>query len=650
MKSRQLDATICLLVSATLLLAYWLTMPKVVTFEDSGLFLQVCHFNGIAHPPGYPLFTLLCAPWFWLPFDPVILGNSLSALFAVLTCIVAYFILRRLGVSQVVAAITCLLLGFSRDFWSQAIIVEVYTLNTLLVSLQIYLALCFTKRPEKWQLFAISLLFGLSLSNHWPLVVLSAPGIALLCLGQAKALAEILRSPINFLSCLLLLALGLMPYVSLYLKSDPVFSYSGPVSSVAEFLAYFSRETYQEVDQTDTAGVMDKVQFVGWLGVQSLRQFGYGFAAIALVGLVRGFAIDRLVSLALLVIFLSNTLVLAFLLGFDFDFIHQAVFRPYLLVAWVCMSLWIGIALQWVSRMSGGRVVPILIVLFGVIMLVTNWQRNDRTDDRLAHEYAVTLLESLEPGANLIVTSDPQVGPISYLNLVVGLRPDVTLYEAQNLFIPNKLAGKTVAERKSYAENLPSVASVAIPWLPGGQDFGLFRKQGPELDGYGLVPETGGFISRLVDNYRSGGFRDPNTLYFSHQLLIALGNQLTHYAFTNRVGGQASHLFQVVKQTFPGMLAILSTCIANPNYPMPDNILLEMALAFDESFGIETPDHEIAAYYYYMAVLLTSPDATLDKDEAFALQLLEKGLKILPGRDNPGFKLHQELTAKLSVH
>jgi hypothetical protein len=191
---------------------------------------------------------------------------------------------------------------------------------------------------------------------------------------------------------------------------------------------------------------------------------------------------------------------------------------------------------------------------------------------------------------------------------------------------------------------------VAIPWLPGGQDFGLFRKQGPELDGYGLVPETGGFISRLVDNYRSGGFRDPNTLYFSHQLLIALGNQLTHYAFTNRVGGQASHLFQVVKQTFPGMLAILSTCIANPNYPMPDNILLEMALAFDESFGIETPDHEIAAYYYYMAVLLTSPDATLDKDEAFALQLLEKGLKILPGRDNPGFKLHQELTAKLSVH
>ncbi len=632
-----------------LLLAYWLTMPTVVTFEDSGLFLQVCHFNGVAHPPGYPLFTLPCAPWFWLPFDPVILGNSLSALFAVLTCIVVYFILQRLGVSQVVAAATCLLLGFSRDFWSQAIIIEVYTLNTMLVSALIYLALGFMERPEKWQLFTISLLFGLGISNHWPLVLLSAPGIAALCLGQAKALIAILRSPLNFLSCLLLLVLGLTPYLSLYLKSDPFFSYSTAISTVEEFLAYFLREAYRGVDQNAAAGVMDKVQFVGWLGVQSLGQFGYGFAAIAIAGLFRSFALSRLVCLAIVIIFLGNTLVLSFLLGFEFDFLHRAVFQPYPLVAWICVSLWIGIALQWASGKSGGRAVPVLIVLFGVIMLVTNWQQNDRTGDRLAHEYAAILLESLEPGANLIVTSGPQIGPVSYLNQVVVMRPDVTLYEAQNLFFPNKLAGKTAAEKKIFADQLPSVASVAIPWLTDGKDYGLYRRHGPGLSGYGIVPEAGDFILRLVDDYRADEYRDPNTLYFSHQLLIALGNQLTHCAFTNRVWVYASHLFQAVKQTFPGMLAILSTCVANPHYPMPDNVLLEMALAFDESFGIETPDHEIAAYYYYLAILLVGPDATLGKDETFALQLIEKGLKVIPGEDNPGFKLHQELMAKLSV-
>ena len=288
MTSRRLDATICLLVSASLLLAYWLTMPKVVTFEDSGLFLQVCHFNGIAHPPGYPLFTLLCVPWFWLPVDPVILGNSLSAVFAALTCIVVYFILKQLGVHRFIAAVTCILLGLSRDFWSQAIIVEVYSLNTLLVSLELYLAICFANKPQKWHLFTMSFILGLGLSNHWPIVLLSFPGLALVCLARMEDLGKVLRSPANCLICLLLLVFGLVPYLSLFLKSDPIFSYSGPITTVAEFIAYFTREAYQGVDQSATADMMDKIQFVSWLATQSLLQFGYGFALVSLVGLVRG--------------------------------------------------------------------------------------------------------------------------------------------------------------------------------------------------------------------------------------------------------------------------------------------------------------------------------------------------------------------------
>ena len=101
-KSRDFIAGSAILV--VLLLAYWLTMPKVITFEDAGLFLQVCQFKGLAHPPGYPLFTILCIPWFWMPADPVILGNMLSAIFGALTCGLVYFILRRLKVSLFPAA------------------------------------------------------------------------------------------------------------------------------------------------------------------------------------------------------------------------------------------------------------------------------------------------------------------------------------------------------------------------------------------------------------------------------------------------------------------------------------------------------------------------------------------------------------------
>ena len=39
------------------LILYLFTTPRVVVLEDEGLFLMVAKHLGIAHPPGYPLFT-----------------------------------------------------------------------------------------------------------------------------------------------------------------------------------------------------------------------------------------------------------------------------------------------------------------------------------------------------------------------------------------------------------------------------------------------------------------------------------------------------------------------------------------------------------------------------------------------------------------
>ena len=39
------------------LILYLFTTPRVVVLEDDGLFLMVAKHLGIAHPPGYPLFT-----------------------------------------------------------------------------------------------------------------------------------------------------------------------------------------------------------------------------------------------------------------------------------------------------------------------------------------------------------------------------------------------------------------------------------------------------------------------------------------------------------------------------------------------------------------------------------------------------------------
>ncbi|HXK55440.1 MAG TPA: hypothetical protein PLZ16_02230, partial [Gammaproteobacteria bacterium] len=59
------------------LLLFVATMPESITLEDAGMFQMICHLGGIAHPPGYPLFTQLCSRMMMSP--TVTAGNMVSA-------------------------------------------------------------------------------------------------------------------------------------------------------------------------------------------------------------------------------------------------------------------------------------------------------------------------------------------------------------------------------------------------------------------------------------------------------------------------------------------------------------------------------------------------------------------------------------------
>jgi len=75
---------------------YLVTCSPTVNFTDSGELITVAWTGGIAHPPGYPLYTLLGIAFVHLPFgDPAWRMNILSALFAAAAvglfyCLVTY--------------------------------------------------------------------------------------------------------------------------------------------------------------------------------------------------------------------------------------------------------------------------------------------------------------------------------------------------------------------------------------------------------------------------------------------------------------------------------------------------------------------------------------------------------------------------------
>ena len=53
------NAAVVLSLVFILFSIYGLTTPKTVPLEDDGLFIMASLDGGVAHPPGYPLFTFL---------------------------------------------------------------------------------------------------------------------------------------------------------------------------------------------------------------------------------------------------------------------------------------------------------------------------------------------------------------------------------------------------------------------------------------------------------------------------------------------------------------------------------------------------------------------------------------------------------------
>jgi hypothetical protein len=147
------DAVLAVALAAGSLALYVSTLaPSVATlFDDSLEFPLVVHRLAIAHPTGYPLYTLL-GKLFTLVRAPGPEGtawavNLLSAVAGALTVSLVYLIIRQFIRRRLPALLGAGALAVSPVFWSQATIAEVYTLNSAFVALLLWLVVRWSRRP-----------------------------------------------------------------------------------------------------------------------------------------------------------------------------------------------------------------------------------------------------------------------------------------------------------------------------------------------------------------------------------------------------------------------------------------------------------------------------------------------------------------------
>lgn len=427
------DWTKAALVAAGLLAVYALTTPRSVAFEDDGLFILAANFLGIAHPPGYPLFVLIGKLFTFVPVGSIAYRVHLvSAFFGGLSCALLWLCVRSLLESRPAACLAAVGLGLSPVFWSQSIIAEVYTINTFFFLLLTLLAL--RGASLAWMAF----LFGLSLTDHWPLMGLVAPGfVALLWPRRMEFLRRLPLLTVVFL-------LGLTPYAWMVVRSWqwlPI-SFYGPLETFHDFWYTVTRAGYANTDQSISASGLDRIRFFEFVGTQVLMQFALLGTLLAAVGFAQQRRmLGRGMAIFLTIVFLTPTFGLLLLLRFDYDSVTKHIFHVYPLPAYAAAAIWMALGFSWLENRNAAwrRHAAAATAALLVLIAAVGSRSNLLWDYDWEARYAKTVLSMVPKDGVLFVRGDIDLAPIAYLYLVEGWRPDIELYHSTGRVLGNRL-------------------------------------------------------------------------------------------------------------------------------------------------------------------------------------------------------------------
>jgi hypothetical protein len=319
----------------------------------------------------------------------------------------------------------------------------------------------------------MALLFGLSLSNHWPLMLLVAPAFAVLLWPRRLEILQ--RLPL----LAALLALGLLPYAWMVWLSwtGRAISFDGPLQSIGEVWHFVSRDGYAEVDDSPSAGWADRLRYFGFFGGELLRQFAVAGALVAAVGaVVQWRELGGRTAGFLSAAFLMPSVVLLLLLNFDYDALHKHVFHVYPLPAYGVAALWMGIGAAWLARHWSLGAAQARLGAFALLAAIAavGCRGNLMWSYDWPARYAHAVLRSLPQGAAVFASGEPDLAPIAYFHMVEGMRPDITLYQPQGLILGNRLfhplrtdASTAKAIVRAFIEQDPRPVAFTLGVPPG---------------------------------------------------------------------------------------------------------------------------------------------------------------------------------------
>ena len=423
-------ALACVLLLLFDFILYFHTQAPAVQFMDSGELAVVCATLGIAHPTGYPIYTLLGRVFALLPLKDMIFRlNLISFVFACLTNLGLFFIVLKIIKNQSdikiwVALLTALIFSFTPALWSQATCNEVYSLNIFLYSLIIILILIWTTRFQEVRgsnlFYLLIFIYGLSLGNHM-LAVLLLPAISFMVLSyEGRALFRPKR--MLLIAFFFLLGISVYLYIPIRSSQNPLLDWGNPEiwSAFKRHVSGWQYKVWMFTQSTEKL-IFNFQNFIKLF----FHQFPFYFLPFSLFGIYRLFVHCRKILAFFLILFFANIIY-----GINYDIPD---IDPYFLGSFLVNAIFMGngffFAFEKLQKIKLHKVISLSIVfcfvLFPLVTLKKNYFEQDRSRNYLAYDLTSNLLRSMRKDGLILSNVWDHYSVWLYLRYVELKRPDL---------------------------------------------------------------------------------------------------------------------------------------------------------------------------------------------------------------------------------
>ncbi len=436
------------LLALAALVVYAIAAPSHIVDADNAEFTTLGAIGGGGHPSGYPLYLMYLRATQWLPgSSPAHTASLATVLLASLQVWVLFQAARAWGASVLAASIAVAVFAAGPFVLRMNIQVEVFALNGLVAASVLWLA--GERGPVRGVMRAalLGLVAGLGMSNHLTCTLLAPVGIWGIVCAWREATGS---KPMVLAAAVGGVVLGLVPYAYLFVTDENLMAWRAP-QSFGDLVAIFLRTDYG----TTSVGIsgnapVDSIASLGAYAVYVARSLLYGLPLIAL-----GALLSRVMRpadgesrgswIALAASWLLAGVVLTWIA--DAPTVGSGLFvvRRYQLLSVLVLVIPISIGIDFLAahfRAARGGSTPsawqsaVAASVVFVLLAVLTIPRVRALHSPAVELAARNMLGTLPAGSVVLGEGDELHAGTRYLQLVLGIRTDVTYIHLAGLGSP----------------------------------------------------------------------------------------------------------------------------------------------------------------------------------------------------------------------